>query len=303
MEKLEFSVDENGVGIRLDVFLSNNSDISRSKIQKLISDGNILVNGNVEKANYKLVLSDYITLNYQVDIIEDIKPIKMDLDIVYEDDDVIVINKPKGLVVHPGSGNFDHTLVHGLLYHCKTLSNPDDSLRPGIVHRIDKDTSGLLACAKNDYAHAFLGEQLKDKTFYRKYYAIVNGVLEHDEGEIDAPIGRDPKNRQNMTVTSINSKPAISIFKVLKRFNDSTLVEVQLKTGRTHQIRVHMKYINHPVFNDPKYSRKTIDDSGQYLHAYLLSFVHPKTLERMTFSTPMPKYMEDYIKLKEGKNE
>lgn len=301
MEKLNYIIDENNVGLRIDIFLSDNSTLSRSKIQKLIADGHVLVNGEKTRANYRLELNDEINLEYIIEVPMDIHPVKMDLDIIYEDDDLIVINKPKGLVVHPGSGNFDNTLVHGLLYHCNSLSNSDDPTRPGIVHRIDKDTSGLLVCAKNDYAHAFLSEQLKDKTCFRKYYAIVNGVIEHDEGEINAPIGRDPNNRQNMTVTSLNSKNAITLFKVLKRFDDSTLLDVELLTGRTHQIRVHMKYINHPVLNDAKYSRKVLDDSGQYLHAYYLSFVHPKTLERMSFSTDMPAYMIEYINMKEGK--
>ncbi len=301
MEKLNYIIDENNVGLRIDIFLSYNSTLSRSKIQKLIADGHVLVNGEKTRANYRLELNDEINLEYIIEVPMDIHPVKMDLDIIYEDDDLIVINKPKGLVVHPGSGNFDNTLVHGLLYHCNSLSNSDDPTRPGIVHRIDKDTSGLLVCAKNDYAHAFLSEQLKDKTCFRKYYAIVNGVIEHDEGEINAPIGRDHNNRQNMTVTSLNSKNAITLFKVLKRFDDSTLLDVELLTGRTHQIRVHMKYINHPVLNDAKYSRKVLDDSGQYLHAYYLSFVHPKTLERMSFSTDMPAYMIEYINMKEGK--
>ena len=301
MEKLNYIVDENNMGLRIDIFLSDNSALSRSKIQKLIADEHVLVNGEKTRANYRLELNDEISLEYTIEVPMDIHPVKMDLDIIYEDDDLIVINKPKGLVVHPGSGNFDNTLVHGLLYHCNSLSNSDDPTRPGIVHRIDKDTSGLLVCDKNDYAHAFLSEQLKDKTCFRKYYAIVNGVIEHDEGEINAPIGRDPNNRQNMTVTPLNSKNAITLFKVLKRFDDSTLLDVELLTGRTHQIRVHMKYINHPVLNDAKYSRKVLDDSGQYLHAYYLSFIHPKTLERMSFSTDMPAYMIEYINMKEGK--
>ena len=228
----------------------------------------------------------------------------MDLDIVYEDQDLIVINKPKGLVVHPAVGNYENTLVHGLLYHCKDLSGINGEMRPGIVHRIDKDTSGLLVCAKNNNAHISLSSQLQDKTCFRKYYAICHGVFEHDEGTIDAPIGRDEKDRQKMSVTLKNSKEAITHFKVLKRFDDSTLVECELKTGRTHQIRVHMKFINHPVVNDAKYSnKKLIDESGQYLHAYYLSFIHPSTKKRMEFVTDMPSYMKDYIKMKEGNYE
>ena len=299
MEAINFIISEDEVGLRLDVYLAQNCELSRSKIQSLINNEKVLLNGLKTKANYRLALNDEIVLNYEQEVPYDIVPVKMDLDIVYEDEDLIVINKPKGLVVHPGSGNYENTLVHGLSYHCQ-LSDSGDKLRPGIVHRIDKDTSGLLVCAKNDIAHAFLAEQLSDKTCYRKYYAIVNGVIEHNEGEIDAPIGRDSKDRQKMAVTATNSKRAVSLFKVLKRFDDSTLLEVELKTGRTHQIRVHMQYINHPIVNDSKYGRKIIDESGQYLHAFFLSFIHPRTQERMNFETAMPKYMEEYIAMKEG---
>ena len=222
------------------------------------------------------------------------------MDIVYEDEDLIVINKPKDMVVHPAVGNPDGTIVNALLYHCKELSDVNGYYRPGIVHRIDKDTSGLLVCAKNNEAHNFLSEQLKDKTCYRKYYAIVSGVIANNEGEINAPIGRSEKNRQMMCVTSKNSKEAITMFKVLERYNDSTLVDVELKTGRTHQIRVHMQFINHPVLNDARYGKKTIDETGQYLHAYFLSFIHPATKERMEFRVSMPEYMKEYIKAKGG---
>ena len=300
MENYKYIVDDSYNNERLDVYLSSVSEISRSKIQSLIKDAKVRVNGKSSKANYKVQVNDIIDFTYEQAKPWDLIPVKMALDIIYEDDDLIVINKPKGLVVHPGSGNFESTLVHGLLYHCQ-LSGGDDALRPGIVHRIDKDTSGLLVCAKNDAAHAYLSAQLADKTCYRKYYAIVSGIIEHDEGEIDAPIGRDSKDRQKMAVTSLNSKRAITDFKVLKRFDDSCLLDVELKTGRTHQIRVHMQYIKHPVVNDPKYGYKLLDGSGQYLHAYFLSFIHPKTLKRMEFKTDMPQYMKDYIAMKEGK--
>ncbi len=300
MENYKYIVDDSYNNERLDVYLSSVSEISRSKIQSLIKDAKVRVNGKSSKANYKVQVNDTIDFTYEQAKPWDLIPVKMALDIIYEDDDLIVINKPKGLVVHPGSGNFESTLVHGLLYHCQ-LSGGDDALRPGIVHRIDKDTSGLLVCAKNDAAHAYLSAQLADKTCYRKYYAIVSGIIEHDEGEIDAPIGRDSKDRQKMAVTSLNSKKAITDFKVLKRFDDSCLLDVELKTGRTHQIRVHMQYIKHPVVNDPKYGYKLLDGSGQYLHAYFLSFIHPKTLKRMEFKTDMPQYMKDYIAMKEGK--
>ena len=300
MENYKYIVDDSFNNERLDVYLSAVSEISRSKIQSLIKDAKVRVNGKSSKANYKVQVNDIIDFTYEQAKPWDLIPVKMALDIIYEDDDLIVVNKPKGLVVHPGSGNFENTLVHGLLYHCQ-LSGGDDALRPGIVHRIDKDTSGLLVCAKNDAAHAYLSAQLADKTCYRKYYAIVSGIIEHDEGEIDAPIGRDSKDRQKMAVTSLNSKKAITDFKVLKRFDDSCLLDVELKTGRTHQIRVHMQYIKHPVVNDPKYGYKLLDGSGQYLHAYFLSFIHPKTLKRMEFKTDMPQYMKDYIAMKEGK--
>ena len=300
MENYKYIVDDSFNNERLDVYLSAVSEISRSKIQSLIKDAKVRVNGKSSKANYKVQVNDIIDFTYEQAKPWDLIPVKMALDIIYEDDDLIVVNKPKGLVVHPGSGNFENTLVHGLLYHCQ-LSGGDDALRPGIVHRIDKDTSGLLVCAKNDAAHAYLSAQLADKTCYRKYYAIVSGIIEHDEGEIDAPIGRDSRDRQKMAVTSLNSKKAITDFKVLKRFDDSCLLDVELKTGRTHQIRVHMQYIKHPVVNDPKYGYKLLDGSGQYLHAYFLSFIHPKTLKRMEFKTDMPQYMKDYIAMKEGK--
>ena len=294
-------VSEEDVNSRLDAYGAKISDLTRSHIQKLIDKEAVLVNGEVAKSKYRMQLGDEVVIEFEDAEPIDVKPIPMDLDVVYEDEDVIVINKPKGLVVHPGPGNYDYTLVHGLLAHCKDLSGINGVLRPGIVHRIDKDTSGLLVCAKNDKAHVALSEQLADKTCFRKYYAICCGVMEHDQGKIDAPIGRDPKDRQRMCVTEKNSKEAITLFKVLKRFVDSTLVECELKTGRTHQIRVHLKFINHPIVNDSKYSnRKIIDDSGQYLHAFYLSFVHPTTNERMEFTTDMPQYMLDYINEAEG---
>lgn len=303
MPKIEICVELNDQDMRLDAYAAKMSNLTRSHIQKLIDKECVLVNGSLERNKYKVMEGDIVTINFEEAEPIDIKPIPMDLDILYEDEDVIVINKPKGLVVHPGPGNYDYTLVHGLLAHCKDLSGINGVLRPGIVHRIDKDTSGLLVCAKNDKAHVALSEQLKDKTCFRKYYAITCGVMEHDQGKIDAPIGRDPKDRQRMCVTDKNSKEAITLFKTLKRFEDSSLVECELKTGRTHQIRVHMKFINHPIVNDAKYSkRKIIDDTGQYLHAYYLSFIHPTTKERMEFKTDMPEYMIDYINKAEGKN-
>ena len=281
MARLEIKVNEEDKGLRIDSFLANSSDLSRSQIQKLIEEGRVLVNNETTVSRYKVNPGDFITAEYLEQTPTDIKPKDIALDIVYEDEDLIVINKPKGLVVHPAAGNYDNTLVNALLYHCKELSDINGYYRPGIVHRIDKDTSGLLVCAKNNAAHAALSAQLQDKTCFRKYYAIVNGIIDNNEGIINAPIGRSSKDRQKMEVTDKKSKEAITEFKVLQRLSSTCLVECELKTGRTHQIRVHMAFIKHPVLNDPKYSKKTIDETGQYLHAYYLSFIHPKTKERM----------------------
>ena len=301
MAKLEIKVNEEDKGLRIDSFLANSSDLSRSQIQKLIEEGRVLVNNETTVSRYKVNPGDFITAEYLEQTPTDIKPKDIALDIVYEDEDLIVINKPKGLVVHPAAGNYDNTLVNALLYHCKELSDINGYYRPGIVHRIDKDTSGLLVCAKNNAAHAALSAQLQDKTCFRKYYAIVNGIIDNNEGIIIAPIGRSSKDRQKMEVTDKNSKEAITEFKVLQRLSSTCLVECELKTGRTHQIRVHMAFIKHPVLNDPKYSKKTIDETGQYLHAYYLSFIHPKTNERMEFVTDMPEYMKNYIRENGGK--
>ena len=301
MARLEIKVNEEDKGLRIDSFLANSSDLSRSQIQKLIEEGRVLVNNETTVSRYKVNPGDFITAEYLEQTPTDIKPKDIALDIVYEDEDLIVINKPKGLVVHPAAGNYDNTLVNALLYHCKELSDINGYYRPGIVHRIDKDTSGLLVCAKNNAAHAALSAQLQDKTCFRKYYAIVNGIIDNNEGIINAPIGRSRKDRQKMEVTDKNSKEAITEFKVLQRLSSTCLVECELKTGRTHQIRVHMAFIKHPVLNDPKYSKKTIDETGQYLHAYYLSFIHPKTNERMEFVTDMPEYMKNYIRENGGK--
>lgn len=300
MPKIKLKVDEDNTDIRLDVFLAENTPLSRTAIQKLIDSGEVLLNNEKPIKKIKTVLGDIVEFSYEEKTLTDIVPQDIALDIVYEDEDVIVINKPKDMVVHPAVGNHDGTIVNALLYHCKELSDVNGYYRPGIVHRIDKDTSGLLVCAKNNEAHNFLSQQLKDKTCYRKYYAIVNGVIENNEGEIDAPIGRSEKNRQMMCVTMKNSKEAVTLFKVLERYNDSTLLDVELKTGRTHQIRVHMQFINHPVVNDSRYGKKIIDETGQYLHAYFLSFIHPRSRERMDFRVSMPEYMKEYIGQKGG---
>lgn len=273
---------------RIDTYLARTLDISRSKIGKML-ENHILVNGKKVKNSYLLKMNDKIEIApYEEENIQAI-PEKMDLDIVYEDDDVIVVNKANGVVVHPAIGNTKHTLVNGLLYHSKNLSKNNGEFRPGIVHRIDAYTTGLLMVAKNDKAHDILSRQLSEKTVYRKYVALVWGVINHDTGTIDAPIGRDENDRKKMNVTSMNSKEAITHFKVLERYKRATLIELQLETGRTHQIRVHMNYIGHPVVNDPVYGkRKLINNTGQCLHAKQLGFIHPVTGKYMEFDSELP---------------
>ena len=284
--------------IRLDKALSVLlEDVSRSKIQEHLDNGLILVNSKKEKASYKLRENDEITVeDFPVKSL-DLEAEDIPLDIVYEDDDVMVINKPKGLVVHPGAGNEEHTLANALKFHSDSLSTLNGDFRPGIVHRIDKDTAGLLIVAKNDAAHAFLANQLSDHTLGRKYYALVLGVIKENEGKIIAPIGRDKKYRQKMAVDMMSGKDAETSFKVIERFKDSTLVECILKTGRTHQIRVHMDYIGHPVIGDPIYGKgnKTIYNDGQLLFAHEIHFIHPATKKEMTFSVDLPKYFLDVI--------
>ena len=272
-------------------------DISRSKIQSHLENGCILVNGKVEKSSYKLSEGDVITVEDFKPEISDLNPEDIPLDIVYEDDDVIVVNKPKGLVVHPGAGNEEHTLANALKFHSENLSSLNGEFRPGIVHRIDKDTAGLLLVAKNDQAHAFLSNQLVDHTLGRKYYALVLGVIPENEGKIIAPIGRDQKFRQKMAVDLLRGKEAETNFKVIERFRECTLVECALKTGRTHQIRVHMTYIGHPVIGDPIYGKgnRVIYDEGQLLFAHEIHFIHPKTKKEMTFSVDLPTYFKEIL--------
>ena len=281
---------------RIDTYLSKVLDISRSKVNKML-DECILVNGKKVKSSYKVKEGDKIEVSEFEEEELSFEPEHMDLDIVYEDEDVIVVNKPNGLVVHPAIGNAKHTLVNGLMYHSKNLSNLNGEFRPGIVHRIDAYTTGLLMVAKNDKAHEFLSNELSEKKTYRKYIALVWGVIMSDTATIDAPIGRDPNERKRMTVTANNSKDAITHLKVLERYKNTTLVELQLETGRTHQIRVHMSYIGHPVVNDPVYGRrKLIDNSGQCLHAKELGFTHPKTLKYMQFDSELPECFLNILK-------
>jgi 23S rRNA pseudouridine1911/1915/1917 synthase len=296
MEKMEHIIPEELAGERIDKVLSTlNVEWSRTQVQQWIKDGNVLVNGQNPKTNYKCTANDKIEISIPEPEELDVVPEKMDLDIYYEDQDVLVVNKPKGMVVHPAAGHGTGTLVNGLMAHCKDLSGINGVMRPGIVHRIDKDTSGLLMVAKNDMAHESLVNQLMNKTVTRKYRAIVHGVIPHDYGTIDAPIARDPKDRQSMSVVD-NGKHAVTHFQVLERYRDFTLVECQLETGRTHQIRVHMKYIGYPLAGDPKYGpRKTLDIGGQALHAGVLGFEHPRSGEYLEFEAPAPAYFKELV--------
>lgn len=293
---METIIVEHG-GERIDKFLAQKLDKSRSLVQKLIKDEFVLVNGEVVKTNYSVADGDEIDVK-QLDVVDNtnIIPQPMDLDIVYEDEDLLVINKPSGLVVHPAPGHYQDTLVNGLLAYSNKLSDINGEFRPGIVHRIDKDTSGLLVVCKNNETHEVLANQLSDKTLFRQYLAIVHGEIEEDEGEIIAPIGRDPRDRVKMAVVAKNSKEAQTNFKVLERYDHYTLVSCNLLTGRTHQIRVHFDFINYPLVGDPLYGIKpTIDTKGQALHAYKLGFIHPRSGEYMEFEAKPPQEFVDTL--------
>lgn len=280
---------------RLDKYLAANTDYSRVMISKMIDAEFIKVNDKLEKASYKVRENDCIEILDGFKEETDITPTKMDINIVYEDEHIIIVNKPSGLVVHPGSGNYDNTLVNGLMYYANSLSDVNGEERPGIVHRIDKDTSGLLMVAKTNEAHQILTEYFKNKDVKREYLALITGVFPHETATIDAPIGRDPKDRKKMTVTADNSKEAVTHLKVIKRYREHTLVSLKLETGRTHQIRVHMKYIGYPVFNDPVYTNKKTTEFGQFLHSHKMEFDHPITKEHMSFECPMPTEMQEFI--------
>lgn len=288
-EVMHFQVSENEKNQRLDKFLSDViEDMSRTQLQDLIEKNNVFVNNGPTKSNYKLKVNDEIMIKVPEPEVYDVVPKDLNLEIVYEDAYVAIVNKPSGMVVHPAPGSYEDTLVHGLMYQIKDLSGINGVLRPGIVHRIDKDTSGLLMVAKNDIAHESLVNQLVDKSVTREYVALVHGVIEHNLGKIDAPIGRDPHDRKKMAVAE-GGKNAVTHFQVLKRYKEFTLVKCILETGRTHQIRVHMKYINHPVAGDPYYGpKKVMGTEGQYLHAKTIGFTHPHTKERMEFSSELP---------------
>ena len=287
----EFICEKNNE--RIDKYLSEVLEKSRSTIAKMLETECILVNDKPVKTSYKIKENDKIAIVKEY--VEDIPltPEKMPLDIVYESENVIVVNKPSGLVVHPGSGNKEHTLVNGLLYHTN-LSEGEEN-RPGIVHRIDKDTSGLMLVAKNNEAHQVLADDFKNKRVERKYIALVTGILQNNNLVIDAPIGRDEKNRKKMCVTDKNSKHAVTRVKVLKRYDKYTLIECVLETGRTHQIRVHMAYIGYPLFNDPVYGKEEIKGFGQFLHSHEVTFEEPITKEKLHFEVPLPEVFQNFL--------
>ncbi|AYW48572.1 RluA family pseudouridine synthase [Tetragenococcus osmophilus] len=286
-EKLEMTItNEQG---RIDKVLSERlSSYSRSQIQQWVKDGEVLVNGQKVKANYKVQSNDHFTVHIPEDKPLEAKACDIPIEIVYQDQDVAVVNKPQGMVVHPSQGHPNHTLVNALLFHLDHLSGINGVIRPGIVHRIDKDTSGLLMIAKNDRSHASLAQQLQEKTILREYTALVHGNIKHQKGTITAPIGRSNTNRKMQAVVD-NGKFAVTHFSVIERFSDFTLIKLQLETGRTHQIRVHMKYIGYPIAGDPVYGpKKTLASNGQFLHAGTLGFTHPTSGEQLTFEAPLP---------------
>lgn len=300
MKTLEVKVGENEAGLRVDKGAALLCpSLSRSTVQQLIEDGALSVNCKPVTKSFTLKLGDTVLVNVPEPKTLSLEAQSIPLDIVYEDNDLLVVNKPKGMVVHPAAGNYDGTLVNALLAHCKdSLSGINGVIRPGIVHRIDKDTSGLLVVAKNDAAHIGLAEQIKNHSFTREYRTVVVGNVKNDIGTIDAPIGRNPKDRKKQAVTDKNSKKAITHYEVIKRYNGFTYLKVRLETGRTHQIRVHMAYRGTPVAGDAVYGdpKKTYGLSGQCLHAAKLGFVHPITGEYLEFFAPLPDYFEDFLK-------
>ena len=300
MSQISLQADETYMDERLDKFLSAMlPDQSRSYLQKIIKDGNVLVNGEPKKSSYRLEDGDEVTADLPELKSPDIEPENIPLDILYEDKDVIVVNKPKGMVVHPAAGHYSGTLVNGLMYHCgKELSGINGVMRPGIVHRIDKDTTGVLVVCKNDAAHNAVAAQLKEHSITRKYRAIVHGVIKEDEGTVDAPIGRHPTERKKMASGVKNGKRAVTHYRVLERFQGYTYVECQLETGRTHQIRVHMASIHHPLLGDTVYgpAKDSHHLEGQTLHAMVLGLIHPVTGEYLEVEAPLPEYFENLLK-------
>lgn len=303
MTPIQLKIEQGDSG-RLDKVLAGRlTQFSRSKLQRWISNGLVLVNGQQVADKYKVKIGDQVVVMPEGPHPIDLKPEDIPLDIVYEDDDVLVVNKPQGMVVHPAPGHPDHTLVNALMYH-SPLSTINGEFRPGIVHRIDKDTSGLLMVAKNDRAHQSLAAQLKSKTTKREYIALVHGRIKEEKGTIDAPLGRSRKDRKKQAIVA-NGRHAVTHFKVLERYRNYTLIKCRLETGRTHQIRVHLASIGHPLAGDPLYGpRKTLPGRGQYLHARLLGFVHPTTGKEMVFTAPLPAYFQQMIaNLRQGEKD
>lgn len=289
--------------IRIDAYVNEECEIPRNYVKKMILEGEIKVNDKVQKPSYKVKIGDKIEVGEYQKEASEIEPQDIPLDIVFEDDYLAIINKPSGMVVHPATGNYNGTLVNAILFHFNSLSTANGEARPGIVHRIDKDTSGLIIVAKDDKTHALLSEMIKEREVSRIYYALVHGTIKEDTGTIIAPIGRDITDRKKMCVTSTNSKKATTHFTVIERYEDFTLVECKLETGRTHQIRVHMKYIAHPLCGDPVYGpKKTIDCKGQALHAKKLLFTHPITKEEMKFEIELPSEFQEVLEVVSGKS-
>lgn len=290
-------ITENEAGMRADVALAQLLEITRSNMQKLLEEGRAVRGQKVIKSNYRVKAGEEILVNLPEPQPLDVQPEDIPLDIIYEDDDVVVVNKARGMVVHPAAGNYNGTLVNALLYHCKNLSGINGVIRPGIVHRLDKDTSGIMICAKNDSAHLSLSEQIQSKTAQRTYLAVVRGNVKNDSGIIETQIARDKNDRKKMAVVTEGGRQAITEYEVAERFGKYTVVKCRLKTGRTHQIRVHMEYLGYPLVGDPKYSpmKTPFAINGQALHSLTLSFTHPRTGERLTFEAPLPEDMKKIL--------
>lgn len=304
--QIDLIVENDFSGVRIDKFLAENIDfLTRSMIVGLIDDGNVSVFGKKAQKSYKCKVNDEITVIIPAPKALETKAENIPLDIVYEDDDLLVVNKPKGMVVHPAPGNYEGTLVNALLYHCgSSLSGINGVIRPGIVHRIDKDTSGLLIVAKNDFSHLHLAKQIKEHSFYRAYHAVVYGNIKEDKGTVNEPIGRNPKDRKKMAVVYNNSRNAITHYEVIERFGSFTHIKCILETGRTHQIRVHMAYLGHALAGDSVYGPKKVITklSGQCLHAGEIGFIHPRTNEYLHFTSPLPEYFTNFLAELERKN-
>lgn len=290
-------ITEQEAGQRADVALAALLELTRSNMQKLLEEGRAVKGAKVLKANYKLRLGDEITVTLPEPQPLDVQPENIPLDIIYEDDDVVVVNKPRGMVVHPAAGNYSGTLVNALLYHCQNLSGINGVIRPGIVHRLDKDTSGIMICAKNDAAHVSLSQQIQNKTAQRTYLAVVRGNIKTDEGVIETLIARDKNDRKKMAVVKEDGRQAITEYQVLERFGKYTIVRCKLRTGRTHQIRVHMEYLGYPLVGDPKYSpmKTPFAINGQALHSQTLEFDHPRTGQRLHFAAPLPEDLQKIV--------